>query len=279
MAEVMRIEPEISGVEVVLLGDFNPAIFTPAWFAMHGLLPKAAADTADLQVAHRQLTVFSTDWLHLQVATNRFVADTGQAPHVRVRDLVVRVFREHLLHTPLKGMGINRNVHFRVGSSAERDGLHRLGELQPVTVGSKKRRVGPDGVMVATNGPEGSSRVRERPFREMMERLIANRAALHTRMYTFTSISGIKQGGDQMRWSMDIGRVTGGSYDGLSSAIGFRTQLPELAEDLGRKHRLMSNQYLLTYTPPEGATAQSVIRLLTTRAGVRMTPTRDGKIP
>ena len=149
-------------------------------------------------------------------------------------------------------MGINRNVHFRVGSSAERDGLHRLGELQPVTVGSKKRRVGPDGVMVATNGPEGSSRVRERPFREMMERLIANRAALHTRMYTFTSISGIKQGGDQMRWSMDIGRVTGGSYDGLSSAIGFRTQLPELAEDLGRKHRLMSNQYLLTYTPPEG---------------------------
>ncbi len=134
-------------------------------------------------------------------------------------------------------------------------------------------------VMVATNGPEGSTRVRERPFREMMERLIANRAALHTRMYTFTSVTGVKQGGDQMRWAMDIGRVTAGSYDGLSSAIGFRTQLPELAEDLGRKHRLMSNQYLLTYTPPENATAQSVVRLLTTRAGVRMTPTRDGKIP
>ena len=126
----MRIEPEISGVEVVLLGDFNPAIFTPAWFAMHGLLPKAAADSADLQVAHRQLTVFSTDWLHLQVATNRFVADTGQAPHVRVRDLVVRVFKEHLPHTPLKGMGINRNVHFRVGSSAERDRIGR--SLAPV---------------------------------------------------------------------------------------------------------------------------------------------------
>ena len=75
-------------------------------------------------------------------------------------------------------------------------------------------------VMVATNGPEGSTRVRERPFREMMERLIANRAALHTRMYTFTSVTGVKQGGDQMRWAMDIGRVTAGSYDGLSSAIG-----------------------------------------------------------
>ena len=40
MADVMRIEPEISGVAVVLLGDFNPAIFTPAWFAMHELLPR-----------------------------------------------------------------------------------------------------------------------------------------------------------------------------------------------------------------------------------------------
>ena len=134
-------------------------------------------------------------------------------------------------------------------------------------------------VMVATNGPEGSSRVRERPFREMMERLIANRAALHTKMYTFTSVTGVKQGGDQMRWAMDIGRVTAGSYEGLSAAVGFRTQLEALAEDLGRKHRLMSNQYLLTYTPPEGATAESVVSLLTTRAGIRMTPTRDGKLP
>ena len=98
-------------------------------------------------------------------------------------------------------------------------------------------------------------------------------------MYTFTSVTGVKQGGDQMRWAMDIGRVTAGSYDGLSSAIGFRTQLPDLAEDLGRKHRLMSNQYRLTYTPPENANAQSEVRLLTTRAGIRMTPTRDGKIP
>jgi hypothetical protein len=121
MADVMRIEPEISGVAVVLLGDFNPAIFTPAWFAMHELLPRAAVDTAELRVAHPQLTEFSSDWLYLQVTTDRFTADTGQAPHVRVRDLVVRVFKEHLHHTPLRALGINRNVHFRVGSLAERD--------------------------------------------------------------------------------------------------------------------------------------------------------------
>ena len=128
----MRIEPEVSGVTVVLLGDFNPAIFTPAWFAMHGLLPQAAAESADLQVAHRQATVFSTDWLSLQVTTDRFMADTQQAPHVRVCDLVVRVFREHLHHTPVKAMGINRNVHFRVGSLAERDRIGRaLAPMEP----------------------------------------------------------------------------------------------------------------------------------------------------
>ena len=122
---LIRIEPEISGVAVVLLGDFNPAILTPAWFAMHELLPTAAAENASLEVAHRQATVFSTEWLNVQITTDRFMADTQQAPHVRVRDLVVRAFREHLHHTPLKGLGINRTVHFRVGSSWGRDRIGR----------------------------------------------------------------------------------------------------------------------------------------------------------
>ena len=134
-------------------------------------------------------------------------------------------------------------------------------------------------VMVATNGPEGSTRVRERPFREMMERLMDNSATLHTRMYTFTSVTGVKQGGDQMRWGMDIGQITGGSYEGLSSALGFRTQLPELAEEIARKHRLVSNQYRITYDPPEGANEQSAIQILTTRADINMVATRDGNVP
>ena len=126
----MRIEPEISGVSVILIGDFNPAIFTPAWFALHSLLPKGTADNAELQVAHQQVTEFSTDWLYLQVRLERFLVETSQAPYIRLRDLVVRVFKDHLYHTPLKAFGINRNVHFRVGSLAERDRIGRT--LAPV---------------------------------------------------------------------------------------------------------------------------------------------------
>lgn len=126
----MRIEPEISGVSVVLLGDFNPAIFTPAWFALHGLLPEDVADNADLRIAHQQVTEFAADWLILQVAVDRFSIETLQAPHIRLRDLVVRIFKEHLHHTPLRAFGINRQVHFRVKSSAERNRIGRT--LAPV---------------------------------------------------------------------------------------------------------------------------------------------------
>ena len=126
----MRIEPEIDGVSVILVGSFNPAIFTPAWFALHGLLPEGIADSADLAVAHKQMTMFNADWLRLEVTPDQLNVETVQAPHVRIHDLVLRVFGEHLHHTPLTAFGLNRNVHFQVGSLAARDQLGRI--LAPV---------------------------------------------------------------------------------------------------------------------------------------------------
>ena len=126
----MRITPEIDGVSIAVLGNFNPAIFTPAWFALHGLLPESAATGAQLTVAHEQVTEFNADWLRLNVTIDRFLAETTQAPHIRIYDLVVRVFKEHLHHTPLKAFGINRNIHFQVARMDARDRLGRI--LAPV---------------------------------------------------------------------------------------------------------------------------------------------------
>lgn len=126
----MRIEPEISGVAIAIIGKFNPAIFTPAWFALHNLLPQSAADSANLRIAHQQVTAFSTDWLRVDVSTGRFSAETLQAPNIRLCDLVVSVFKKHLYHTPLSAFGINRSVHFQVPSMAARDRLGRT--LAPV---------------------------------------------------------------------------------------------------------------------------------------------------
>ena len=156
----MRIEPEISGVSVVLLGEFNPAIFTPAWFALHEILPSGVATNSKLQVAHEQVTAFSTDWLTLQVLTDRFSVDTLQAPYIRLRDIVARVFKEHLHHTPLKAFGINRNIHFQAPSSTSRDQLGRT--LAPIAPwGECGRNLGFDGehggmtsLKMSRGGPE-----------------------------------------------------------------------------------------------------------------------------
>ena len=157
----MRIEPEISGVSVVLLGEFNPAIFTPAWFAMHGLLPESAAESAMLEVAHQRVTAFSTDWLRLEVTHNRFSINTLQAPYIRLRDLVARVFKEHLYYTPLNAFGINRDVHFQVSSLTVRDRMGRT--LAPVEPwGTWRHALGLDGesggmtsLTMSQNDPEG----------------------------------------------------------------------------------------------------------------------------
>ena len=121
----MRIEPEVSGVSVVLVGSFNPAIFTPAWFGLQGLLARATVDNAELELAHPGLTQFVADWLRLSVRPDRLVAETAQDPAIRIADLAGRTFGEFLPHTPLTALGINRDVHFRVKDAAARDRIGR----------------------------------------------------------------------------------------------------------------------------------------------------------
>jgi hypothetical protein len=89
----MRIEPEIAGVSIVLLGHLNPAIFTPAWFARHGILRAEEADAAEVRIIHPQIAHFRTDWLAMRVEPERFAADTVEAPYARLLDLVVRTFK------------------------------------------------------------------------------------------------------------------------------------------------------------------------------------------
>ena len=119
-------EPEISGVAIVLVGNFNPAIFTPAWFALHEILPPSVAESAKVQAVLPELSAFSTEWLTLQATTERFSASTQHGPNIRVLDLAMNVFKEHLPHTPIRAFGINREVHFATPSRAVRDHVGRM---------------------------------------------------------------------------------------------------------------------------------------------------------
>lgn len=170
-ARALRIEPAIAGVSIVLLGDFNPAILTPAWFVLNELLPKPLAASARLEIAHAQHTEFETDWLRLQVTPSRFIASTNQAPYTRLGDLVGKLFLEILPHTPLRSLGINRHVHFRVESLKNRDRIGRT--LAPTDVwGDWSRDLGEDGrrggltsltmTQVSINGRPSTDRVNVR---------------------------------------------------------------------------------------------------------------------
>lgn len=157
----MRIVPETGGMQIVLLGQFNPPIFTPAWLARNGLLREGIEGSAQVQVIHPQIADFTADWLHVQVTNDRFVAETQQAPYSRLRDLVVRMFSECLHHTPLIAFGVNRNVHFLAASAEARTRMERaLAPPEPWhpfrgTLGLDGEHGGMSAVQVSHRRPEG----------------------------------------------------------------------------------------------------------------------------
>jgi hypothetical protein len=116
----------IDNSSVVLLGRFNPAIFQPAWLAAQSLIRREEAEHAQGLVFAPELAHFTLDWLRLQVTTERFEASTEDPAHAEVlRDLVLSIF-SILEHTPFDKMGINRSLHYKMGSD---DHWHRFGDL------------------------------------------------------------------------------------------------------------------------------------------------------
>jgi hypothetical protein len=129
MASEQRIAQVLA---VVLIGDFNPKIFQPAWFAAEGLIQRQEAEAAQIEVIHPDLVVFELEWCKLQVSRDRFqLTTTHELYHETMRDLLIGTF-ELLRHTPVRMMGINRHMHFNIGSEENWNNLgHRLAPKAP----------------------------------------------------------------------------------------------------------------------------------------------------
>lgn len=125
-------QPQIQGVTVVLLGDFNPKIFQPAWFSAEGLIRDKEAEKAEIEIIHSDVVSFTLDWLRFQVTPERLLAATTQEPYYEpLRDLILGTF-SLLRHTPIDKMGINREMHFRLSSE---ESWHTFGHrLAPKTI-------------------------------------------------------------------------------------------------------------------------------------------------
>jgi hypothetical protein len=101
---------------IVLVGNFNPAIFQPTWIADQGLIRPQEAQGAKIQIIHPEITQFTAGWLSLQVNRDRLQADsTDSNAHELVRDFVVGTFRL-LEHTPITAAGLNHAFHYEIPS-------------------------------------------------------------------------------------------------------------------------------------------------------------------
>jgi hypothetical protein len=116
--------PEIKGKLIVLIGDFNPSIFNPVWFANEGLIRSQEAVKAEVQISHPDVSSFSLEWLRFNVTRTQLVIETMQEQYEEViRDLALGTFRL-LRHTPIKKMGINTLSHFKLQTEEQ---WHEIG--------------------------------------------------------------------------------------------------------------------------------------------------------
>lgn len=100
-------ETSVEDISIVMLGDFNPKIFHPIWFAKEELLRESEAEDSKIEVIHQDVAAFSTEWLTVQVLRERFIASVkADAYSSHLGDLVQGVFHK-LRHTPVKQMGMN----------------------------------------------------------------------------------------------------------------------------------------------------------------------------
>ncbi len=87
----MRFEPELSACSIVLVGDFNPAIFHPAWFKARNIYPGADDVIEDVRLVHRDIAAFSIEADSYHVEKERFAIETTSAPRIRIADTTRRI--------------------------------------------------------------------------------------------------------------------------------------------------------------------------------------------
>jgi hypothetical protein len=126
----MQIQPEVSGCSIVLLGQFNPSIFHPAWLLAHGVEQDVPDDNVKTEIVHQDISRFSFDSRAYTVDQNRFQIQTAVAPWVKLLDITAMVFGELLIHTPIRAFGVNRDAHFNVQDQATRTKIGRT--LAPI---------------------------------------------------------------------------------------------------------------------------------------------------
>ena len=113
-------KPDVKSASIVLVGNFNPSIFHPQWFAAHDVISQSEADDeSDLKIATPQVTSFSLTWGNVQVTPDQFVISCKNPTlFAMLQDFVLKTF-DILGHTPVSAMGVNMEQKWLSTNEAE----------------------------------------------------------------------------------------------------------------------------------------------------------------
>lgn len=124
----MQFRPEASSGSIVVLGAFNPAIFSPDWLERFGLVGVDDAQgmrEAGNLVVSRQVTVVEGEAFLLQVEENKLTANCKSVLTPALRDLVMGIL-ELVPHTPVRALGQNFDTLFRF---FDKEAYHKVGDV------------------------------------------------------------------------------------------------------------------------------------------------------
>lgn len=112
--------PERKQFSIVLLGDFNPAMFQPEWFSKNNIIPPEEVDFARNQsttcpiIVTPQLTLFKTSQFSVKIEQKRFQVVADKEPIIALKDFILKTF-EKLSGYVITAFGFNFNAHYNVG--------------------------------------------------------------------------------------------------------------------------------------------------------------------
>jgi hypothetical protein len=116
----MHISPQISAASVVAIGHFNPLIFRTDWLKEKEILVGNDLENLKISIMNPEIVSYQIPWGMFQTDRNNFSIATTREPLVRVYDFFVRCF-QYLPETPIRAVGINREVHFETAGESVRD--------------------------------------------------------------------------------------------------------------------------------------------------------------
>jgi hypothetical protein len=141
------IEPDFQQVQVVLLGQFNPAIVQPGWLAKHEIIGESEALNARIEVIHPEVTVLHLAHVELMIEPGKCTLASRGIHFDVLRDFVLKTFGEFLFHTPISALGINSMIHFDCGSfEAREEFAKRLAPREPWGAWGEEIEGAPDGL-------------------------------------------------------------------------------------------------------------------------------------